>query len=154
VLVVAGVLMFVACRPAQTPIKPPAPPNATPFERALFDHANAARVANGARVTSWSNSLGTPQDQWLGHLAATDCNPNVENCHSPAGEILVWEWGCDLSDAQAADTIAVWLNSPAHRDYLLDQGPWPDRSRAAASTVCDASSWAGGTLQISSWAAE
>ena len=97
---------------------------------ALLQNTNARRAENGAGVLTINSALSAAAQTKANDMAARnywahntpDGNPPwyfIENAgysYQKAGENLAY--GFDTS----ADTIAGWMNSPSHRENMLDPG--------------------------------
>lgn len=106
------------------------------LEDALMVQINQARVANGLRKI-WNFDVCTDQlaEQWGDRIARTglfehrDQGEVIRKCNNSwAGETLVR--GTALSPA---DMVALWLDSPGHREILLS----PRARRAGVAITSD-----------------
>ncbi|WAP53054.1 S-layer homology domain-containing protein [Arthrobacter sp. ATA002] len=98
------------------------------FAGQVFDLMNAKRRAAGVPALTWNQHIADVSQGWADHLRVTTANPNFNwaNIHRPdAGGSLIppganWYGEIIAFNFSAAQVVDWWMNSPAHRDAMLD----------------------------------
>lgn len=90
--------------------------------RVVFHRVNAARIARGRPWIRWDNRLAVIADDRARKAARIERHPSGSSLDRAmsgrwidAGEALAWLHGWRV------DPVPLWLDSPAHRELLLDR---------------------------------
>jgi uncharacterized protein YkwD len=98
------------------------------FAGQVFDLMNAKRKANGVPALIWNQRIADVSQGWANHLRVTTADPNFDwaGIHrADAGGSLIppganWYGEIIAFNFSATQVVDWWMNSPAHRDAMLD----------------------------------